>query len=315
MEMKMDKELIAKEAHTMQKDPSTSDPKLQEAKARMQRVKRTAAIIGIGWLVFIILGFILSISLRLRDDVYPPIIVGGSFVFLFALIAMLFKAYSIKWQIAAAASDAADIAGLLRGYCSLETFQPTSGMSADFLKKWLRFDRVSGTGFFKGTLGSRMLASAWELLEKHDREYYSTVYRGQITFLEARGSFPGTLRLVRKKGGAGLVFRREFGFKKVEISPEWDALWNVEAKVEDEACVHALINEEVELYRRLLNTVSIDFVVYQGNAILVGSVRGVNGGAKMDDPQKVRAAYEAAYDVLFREDIPVVDSTVFPNEK
>ena len=58
--------------------------------------------------------------------------------------------------------------------------------------------------------------------------------------------------------------------------------------------------------------VSIDFVVYQGNTILMGGVRGVNGAGKMDDPQKVRAAYEAAYEGLFREDIPAVDSAVFP---
>ena len=296
----------------MQKDPSTSDPKLREAKARMQHVKRTAAFIGIGWLVFFILAMILSASLRLSQDIFPPIIACGSMAFLIALAVMLFRACSIKQQIAAAAMDEADIAGLLRGYCTLETFLPVDGMNAHFLEKWLRFDRVSGTGYFKGALGSRALASAWEFLEESDREGYGIVYRGQITWLEARGSFPGTLRLVRRKSGASGIFRRESGFKRVEISREWDALWNVDAKVEEEACVHALLNEETELYRRLLNMVSIDFVVYQGNTILMGGVRGVNGAGKMDDPQKVRAAYEAAYEGLFREDIPAVDSAVFP---
>ena len=287
-----------------------------------------------GTIILELINFIFQIPIIEKAAMYWPV-----FWIAVCIIAVIKRLKSDK-NLRSKMAKKIGIDDILNQYLEVEIFDPERAVDKEIMRAAGMHTLAGGNNYIKGRINGCSIETSYVDISVNDdlgggQDHW---YTGQLSFLKNKCCFSGKLLLVRtgdySKYGIGRIYYEnlvslpKYSFQPaksfidslkdrdrkqhrilipdVQLGSQWEVFSS------DPEMARRLLDPHTELYRRLLNSPRLAFVLYSDDNIYFGGKYYFD--LTKGTPEEARANVEEAMDGLIKEGVGTVLSAEYPAE-
>ena len=312
------------------------DTEIQELQVKDKRSDKFVlfcfGMMVLGTIILELMNLIFQIPIIEKAAMYWPVF------WIAVLIIAVFKWHKSVKNLRSKMAKKIGIDDILNQYLEVETFDPERAVDEEIMKAVDMHTLAVGNNYIKGRINGCSIETSYVDISVNDDlgGGPNHWYTGQLSFLKNKCCFSEKLLLVRtgdySEYGIGRIYYENLvslpkyrfqpseslidSFKKreheqyrilisdVQLGSQWEVFST------DPETARRLLDPHTELYRRLLNSPRLAFVLYSDDNIYFGGKYYFD--LTKGTPEEVRANVEEAMDGLIKEGVGTVLSAEYP---